>query len=74
MGTLIVLLLARAAEWIPGFGWFAAWLVLVVSFMFAAGAVILGLRTARAAPPTPVAPVASQPLLSTDEPETAELR
>ena len=47
-GTLIILLLARGAEWIPGFGWFVSWLVLLVSFMYAAGAIILGLRT----PPT----------------------
>ncbi len=50
VGTLIILLLARGAEWIPVLGWFAAWLVLVVSFMFAVGAIILGLRTPPVAP------------------------
>lgn len=67
VGTLIVLLLARAAEWIPGFGWLVAWLVLVVSFMFAAGAIILGMRT------QPAAPAASQPVLRTEESASTEL-
>jgi cytoskeletal protein CcmA (bactofilin family) len=66
VGTLIVLLLAQAAEWIPNVGWLVAWLVLVVSFMFAAGAIILGLHT------PPAAPAAPQPVPRAEESASTE--
>jgi len=44
LGVLLVLLLVRVAEWIPVVGGFMAWLLLLLSFSYAGGAIVLALR------------------------------
>ncbi|MBK8049926.1 MAG: hypothetical protein IPK16_24165 [Anaerolineales bacterium] len=52
---MIILLLARAAEWIPVVGGWVGWLVLIVTWMFSTGAIILHMRRPVTAPaPAPV--------------------
>ena len=52
LGVLLVLLVIRIAEWIPFAGGFIAWLLLLLSFAYAGGAIVLGLRPgAQAADP-----------------------
>ena len=44
LGVLLVVLVIRIAEWIPFAGGFIAWLLLLLSFAFAGGAIVLALR------------------------------
>jgi cytoskeletal protein CcmA (bactofilin family) len=46
LGALIIVLAARAAEWIPFVGGFLGWLIMVGSFGFTAGAILLARRQA----------------------------
>ena len=56
LGVLVVVLAIRVVEWIPFAGGFIAWLLLLLSFSFAAGGMILGMRggepAATPGPPT----------------------
>lgn len=49
LGALIIVLAARAAEWIPFVGGFLGWLIMVGSFGFTVGAILLARRQAMAA-------------------------
>ncbi len=44
LGVLLVVIVIRIAEWIPFAGGFIAWLLLLLSFAFAGGAIVLALR------------------------------
>lgn len=44
LGVMLVLLVIRIVEWIPLAGGFIAWLLLLLSFAYAGGAIVLGLR------------------------------
>ncbi len=46
LGALIIVLAARAAEWIPFVGGFLGWLIMLGSFGFTAGAILLARRQA----------------------------
>lgn len=58
LGVLLVLLTIRIVEWVPLAGGFIAWLLLVLSFAFAAGGMILGARGGESAtaPASPTGP------------------
>ena len=56
VGVLIVLLVIRAVEWLPVAGGFIAWLLLLLSFAYAVGAMILALRTPDASIASPMPP------------------
>lgn len=56
IGVLIVLLGIRVVEWAPLVGGFLAWLLLMASFAYAIGGILLGLRGEDVAPATPSAP------------------
>ena len=66
-GGVLILLAARAAQWLPIGGWFVSWLILLASFTLAAGAILAAYRHGRtgdlaqgiSAPPAP--PVGMQP-------------
>ena len=66
-GGVLILLAARAAQWLPVAGWFVSWLILLASFTLAAGAILAVYRHGRTgnlaqglpAPPAP--PVGMQP-------------
>ncbi len=58
LGVLLVVLVIRIAEWIPFAGGFIAWLLLLLSFAYAGGAIVLGLRpgTQAVEPAAPTGP------------------
>lgn len=51
VGILVLLLVVRAVEWLPIAGGFAAWLLLLFSFAYAVGAMILALSSEEKATP-----------------------
>ena len=54
IGVLVLLLLIYAFEWLPVAGGFATWLLLLFSFAYAVGAMILALVSKDAPPPAPI--------------------
>ncbi len=59
VGVLIVLLVIRAVEWLPVAGGVIAWLLLLLSFAYAVGGMLLALRSPQvteAAPAPPTGP------------------